>query len=79
MGAFLAALLAGPLTSAGARILSKRNKGMYEPEFKLIPGITLYLIFGVMGFVGYGWTLSAGTPWIGPVNHPNQVANGPPC
>ncbi|KAK4701109.1 hypothetical protein P7C70_g5130, partial [Phenoliferia sp. Uapishka_3] len=67
VGALMGSLIAGPLTSMSARILSRRNRGTYEPEFKLIPGITLYLLFGVMGFVGYGWTLHNGTIWIGPV------------
>ncbi|KAJ7141221.1 MFS general substrate transporter [Mycena epipterygia] len=66
ISAFLATLLAGPLTGYCARVLSKRNKGIFEPEFKLLP-IVFYLIFGVMGFVGFGMSLQRGLPWIAPV------------
>jgi len=66
IAAFLAMLLVGPLTDFSARVLSKRNHGIFEPEFRLTP-IVLYLFFGILGFVGYGWTLQDGTPWIGPV------------
>ncbi|KAJ7822101.1 MFS general substrate transporter [Mycena olivaceomarginata] len=66
IAAFIATLLAGPLTSACARVLSKRNKGIFEPEFKLLP-VILYAIFGVMGFVGFGMVLQRGEAWIAPV------------
>ncbi|KAJ6512696.1 MFS general substrate transporter [Mycena sanguinolenta] len=66
ISAFIATVLAGPLTSYCARVLSKRNKGIFEPEFKLWP-IILYIIFGTMGFVGFGMCLQRGLPWIGPV------------
>ncbi|KAJ7746278.1 MFS general substrate transporter [Mycena metata] len=66
ISAFIATLLAGPLTAFCARTLSKRNKGIFEPEFKLLP-VVLYAIFGTMGFVGFGMALQRGLPWIGPV------------
>ncbi|KAJ7757704.1 MFS general substrate transporter [Mycena maculata] len=66
ISAFIATVIAGPLTGLCARVLSKRNKGIFEPEFKLLP-IILYLIFGTMGFVGFGMALQRGLPWIGPV------------
>ncbi|KAJ6507772.1 MFS general substrate transporter [Mycena vitilis] len=66
IAAFIGTLLAGPLTGYCARILSKRNKGIFEPEFKLLP-VVLYAIFGTMGFVGFGMSLQRGLPWIAPV------------
>ncbi|KAJ7096587.1 MFS general substrate transporter [Mycena belliarum] len=66
IAAFIGTLLAGPLTGYSARILSKRNQGIFEPEFKLLP-VVLYAIFGTMGFVGFGMSLSRGLPWIAPV------------
>ncbi|KAJ7707446.1 MFS general substrate transporter [Mycena rosella] len=66
IAAFIATLAAGPLTGYCARVLSKRNKGIFEPEFKLLP-VVLYLIFGVMGFVGFGISLQKGMHWIAPV------------
>ncbi|KAJ6561902.1 MFS general substrate transporter [Mycena capillaripes] len=66
IAAFISTLLAGPLTGYCARVLSKRNKGIFEPEFKLLP-VVLYAIFGTMGFVGFGMSLQRGLPWIAPV------------
>ncbi|KAJ7679187.1 MFS general substrate transporter [Mycena polygramma] len=66
IAAFIGTLLAGPLTGYCARILSKHNKGIFEPEFKLLP-VILYAIFGTMGFVGFGMSLQRGLPWIAPV------------
>ncbi|KAJ6507739.1 MFS general substrate transporter [Mycena vitilis] len=66
IAAFIGTLLAGPLTGYCARILSKHNKGIFEPEFKLLP-VVLYAIFGTMGFVGFGMSLQRGLPWIAPV------------
>jgi hypothetical protein len=59
IGTFIGAAIAGPLSDYSARVLSKRNKGIYEPEFKL-PPVILYSLFGIMGFVGYGWSLQVG-------------------
>ncbi|KAF8176697.1 MFS general substrate transporter [Mycena galopus ATCC 62051] len=66
IAAFIACVLAGPLTAFCARFLSKRNKGIFEPEFKLFP-VILYAIFGTMGFVGFGMSLQRGEAWIAPV------------
>jgi len=46
--------------------MSKANKGIFEPEFRLVL-VTLYAVFGSMGF--FGWAISAhkGDPWIAPV------------
>ncbi|KAF7302671.1 MFS general substrate transporter [Mycena chlorophos] len=66
ISAALATLIAGPITNWCARVLSRRNKGIYEPEFKLLP-VVLYAIFGIMGFVGFGISLQRGQPWISPV------------
>ncbi|KAF7336960.1 MFS general substrate transporter [Mycena venus] len=66
IAAFIGTLLAGPLTGYCARVLSKRNKGIFEPEFKLLP-VVFYAIFGIMGFVGFGMSLQRGEAWIAPV------------
>ncbi|GAA5988383.1 hypothetical protein JCM11641_005457 [Rhodosporidiobolus odoratus] len=50
---FLGAGLVGPLTDFTARKLSSRNKGIFEPEFRL-PMIIFYLVFGGMGLYGFG-------------------------
>jgi len=66
VGALLAALLCGPLTDYAAKIMSKSNKGIFEPEFRLVL-VIFYAIFGSMGFFGWGISANKGDPWIGPV------------
>ncbi|KDQ63300.1 hypothetical protein JAAARDRAFT_202771 [Jaapia argillacea MUCL 33604] len=66
IGAALAALISGPLTDFLARYLSARNKGTFEPEFRL-PLVIFYAIFGSMAFFGWGISANVQDPWIGPV------------
>ncbi len=46
--------------------LTKKNKGIYEPEFRL-PLMVVTLITGVVGFFGFGATVHYETHWAGPV------------
>jgi hypothetical protein len=59
-GAFIGALggfvVAGGLADWSAKWLTKRNGGIYEPEFRLFLVIP-QLIFGVMGLYGFGITI----------------------
>ncbi|GAA6005560.1 hypothetical protein JCM10207_005250 [Rhodosporidiobolus poonsookiae] len=50
---FIAAVLVGPLTDYIAAYLSRRNGGIFEPEFRL-PLIAFYAVFGGMGLYGFG-------------------------
>ncbi|KAJ9630528.1 hypothetical protein H2203_001051 [Taxawa tesnikishii (nom. ined.)] len=58
-GAFIGALLgfaiAGLLSDWSARVLTRWNKGVYEPEFRLILVIP-QLVFGCAGLYGFGIT-----------------------
>lgn len=45
--------------------MSRRNNGVYEPEFRLVL-IIVTLILGGMSFFGFGWSLEVEDPWIGP-------------
>lgn len=58
-GAFLGALLgfalAGLLADSSAKFLTKRNGGIYEPEFRMVLVIP-QLIFGCAGLYGFGIT-----------------------
>ncbi|PVH77484.1 MFS general substrate transporter [Cadophora sp. DSE1049] len=56
--------LAGPLSDFLAKKLSRKNNGIYEPEFRLWV-VILYLFFGTMGFVGFGLSVAAGDHWFG--------------
>ncbi|RPA75323.1 putative MFS transporter [Ascobolus immersus RN42] len=59
VGAVLGFFLAGWLADWSARYMSRRNNGVYEPEFRIILVIP-QAIFGIIGVFGFGWT--AGDP-----------------
>jgi hypothetical protein len=58
-GAFLGALigfvLSGLISDSSAKMLTRWNNGIYEPEFRLVLVIP-QLIFGGAGIIGFGWT-----------------------
>lgn len=66
IGSIIGAFCSGPAADAAAKLLSRRNNGVYEPEFRLVI-ITVTLIIGGMSFFGFGISLQAKDPWIGPV------------
>jgi MFS family permease len=55
IGAVLGFAIAGLLSDSSARWLTKRNNGIFEPEFRLILVIP-QLIFGCAGLYGFGIT-----------------------
>lgn len=55
IGAVLGFAVAGVLSDSSARWLTKRNNGIFEPEFRLILVIP-QLIFGCAGLYGFGIT-----------------------
>jgi len=59
-------VIAGPLNDYLCLVLTKHNKGIYEPEFRLVLILPVMLI-GVTGFYGFGATVHYQTHWIGPV------------
>lgn len=66
IGALLGNAIPGPLSDWLVKYMSRKNNGIYEPEFRnvlCLPG----LIFGLIGFWGFGWSLEAKSPWIVPV------------
>jgi len=66
IGAILGAFVTGPLADWIIKAMARRNKGIYEPEFRLVI-ISVSLILGGISFFGFGWSLSVGDPWIVPV------------
>ncbi|EPE07045.1 major facilitator superfamily transporter [Ophiostoma piceae UAMH 11346] len=56
VGAIMGFLVAGLLADWSAKKLTRMNKGIYEPEFRLVL-IIPQLIFGVMGLFGFGITI----------------------
>ncbi|KAH8817403.1 major facilitator superfamily domain-containing protein [Xylogone sp. PMI_703] len=66
VGSIIGAFISGPIADWIIKFMSRRNNGIYEPEFRLLL-ITITLIIGGMSFFGFGWSLEVGDPWIGPV------------
>ncbi|GAB7349675.1 hypothetical protein MBLNU459_g0347t1 [Dothideomycetes sp. NU459] len=63
VGALLGFIIAGTLSDFSAKWLTKRNGGIYEPEFRMILVIP-QLIFGCAGLYGFGITAN-NTPKYG--------------
>jgi MFS family permease len=57
VGALLGFLLSGLLADYSAKFMTRRNNGIYEPEFRLLLVIP-QLVFGCMGLFGFGVTSS---------------------
>ena len=55
IGAILGFFLAGLLADWSAKIMIRRNKGVYEPEFRIIL-VVAQLVFGCAGLYGFGIT-----------------------
>jgi hypothetical protein len=62
----LGLVIAGPLNDFICLYLTKKNHGIYEPEFRLVLMFPV-LLLGITGFFGFGATLHYKTHWIGPV------------
>ncbi|RDL40568.1 MFS general substrate transporter [Venustampulla echinocandica] len=59
-------VIAGPLNDYICLWLAKKNHGIYEPEFRLVLMVPVFIL-GVAGFFGFGATVHFQTHWIGPV------------
>ena len=65
VGIVLAMLITGPLNDWGIVWISQRNRGIYEPEYRLV--FMLGMLFGVFGYVGWAVGNDHHMPWIGAV------------
>lgn len=63
IGTVAGTAISGPLSDWSAKGLSKRAGGVYEPEYRLVLMI-LFLVFGGIGF--YGWGLQTSDDWVVP-------------
>ena len=57
IGALLGFLLAGLLSDSSAKYMTRLNRGVYEPEFRLVL-VVPQLVFGCAGLYGFGITAS---------------------
>lgn len=62
----LGTVVAGPVIDGLVKYMAKKNKGIYEPEFRL-PIMITFLVFTGIGFFAWGQSLSNQDPWPIPV------------
>lgn len=65
LGGVLGTAVAGKVSDILVRFMSRRNGGVYEPEFRLLMTIPI-LITTVMGLMGFGWSAAEKDKWIVP-------------
>ncbi|KAF2224264.1 major facilitator superfamily domain-containing protein [Elsinoe ampelina] len=65
IGGVLGTAVAGKVSDVIVRWMSRRNGGVYEPEFRLVMAIPI-AITTVIGLMGYGWSAEERDAWIVP-------------
>ena len=65
LGAILGFIIAGLFSDWATNFMIRHNKGIYEPEFRILLVIP-QLVFGCAGLYGFGITASHVTHWIWP-------------
>lgn len=65
IGGILGTAVAGKLSDIIVRFMSRRNGGIYEPEFRLVMALPV-AIATTIGLVGFGWSAAERDRWIVP-------------
>ncbi|KAI9841303.1 MAG: hypothetical protein M1837_000789 [Sclerophora amabilis] len=65
IGGVLGTAVAGKVSDIIVRYMSRRNGGLYEPEFRLVMAIPV-AITTCIGLMGYGWSAQERDRWIVP-------------
>lgn len=65
VGGVLGTAVAGKVSDVLVRFMSRRNGGVYEPEFRLVMAIPV-AIATVIGLMGFGWSAAEKDKWIVP-------------
>lgn len=65
LGAILGFVVAGLLSDWSTKLMIRKNKGVYEPEFRILLVIP-QLVFGCAGLYGFGITSNHVTHWFLP-------------
>jgi hypothetical protein len=65
IGGILGTAVAGKVSDLIVRFMSRRNDGIYEPEFRLVMGIPI-AICTTIGLMGFGWSVQERDHWIVP-------------
>lgn len=65
IGGLLGTAVAGKVSDIVVRFMTRRNGGIYEPEFRLVMAIPIALST-VIGLMGFGWSAQNMDAWIVP-------------
>ncbi|KAF1983816.1 hypothetical protein K402DRAFT_406541 [Aulographum hederae CBS 113979] len=65
IGGVLGTAVAGKVSDVIVRFMSRRNDGIYEPEFRLVMAIPV-AISTCIGLMGFGWSAEERDAWIVP-------------
>ena len=65
IGGILGTAVAGKISDLIVRYMSRKNEGIYEPEFRLVMGIPVALCTTI-GLMGFGWSAEERNAWIVP-------------
>lgn len=65
VGGILGTVVAGKVSDMIVRFMSRRNGGVYEPEFRLIMAFPIAITTS-MGLMGFGWSVQERNNWIVP-------------
>ena len=65
IGGILGTVVAGKVSDIIVRFMSRRNDGIYEPEFRLVMAIPV-AISTCIGLMGFGWSAAEKDNWIVP-------------
>lgn len=65
IGGILGTAVAGKVSDIIVQAMSRRNGGLYEPEFRLVMAIPI-AITTVIGLMGFGWSAEVYDAWIVP-------------
>ena len=65
VGGVLGTAVAGKVSDVLVRFMSRRNGGVYEPEFRLVMAVPV-AIATVIGLMGFGWSAAEKDKWIVP-------------
>jgi hypothetical protein len=65
IGGILGTAIAGKVSDIIVKAMSRRNGGLYEPEFRLVMALPI-TVATVIGLMGFGWSVQARDAWIVP-------------
>ncbi|KAF2757447.1 MFS general substrate transporter [Pseudovirgaria hyperparasitica] len=65
IGGILGTVVAGRLSDVVVRWMSRRNDGVYEPEFRLVMALPI-AVSTTAGLMGFGWSAQERDAWIVP-------------